>query len=190
MPVEGFEGMYEVSSYGRVKSLRRTVEVYNPNSGDTCVRVIEERFLRLKRGGHDPRRPYVILSKDGVPYNRIVARLVAEAFCPGKSDNRRYVNHINGEPSDNSWTNLEWVTAAENSQHAQAMGLLDLSVQFNSESSSGEKNTKAKLTWAKVGEIRSLHSSGVLASEIAEQFSVSVSCIKHITKNRTWVTNE
>lgn len=52
-----------------------------------------------------------------------IHRLVANAFCPGRTKERNYVNHIDGVTDNNSFTNLEWVTVAENNAHAHRTGL-------------------------------------------------------------------
>jgi hypothetical protein len=53
-----------------------------------------------------------------------VHRIVAEIFCDKADHNKTYVNHINGNKHDNRSTNLEWVTASENSKHAVETGLM------------------------------------------------------------------
>ena len=105
-PIEGYEGRYEVSNLGRVKSLSRTVI----NTG----RVLKEKYncLHLKRGGYYS----VLLSNDGVKKTILLHQLVAKAFIENKG-NHRAVNHIDGDKLNNRVDNLEWVSSRENSCH-------------------------------------------------------------------------
>lgn len=104
-PINGFEGLYEISSYGKVKSFK----VYpsgkilkpSPDSGG---------YLRLS------------LMRAGKNKYVTVHRLVAEAFLP-KVDGKTCVNHIDGNKANNRLDNLEWCTYSENIKHAIKTGL-------------------------------------------------------------------
>lgn len=61
--------------------------------------------------------PMVDIYQNGGKKRRSVHRIVATAFCPGKSEEKQ-VNHKNGDKNDNRSSNLEWVTASENIKHA------------------------------------------------------------------------
>ena len=105
-PVLGFEGLYEVSSYGRVRSLSRV-----RTTPDGQKFKIHGRVLK---GGAD-RDGYrgVNLPRDGKYYPRKIHKLVLEAFdglCPEGMETR----HLNGMPFDNRLVNLAWGTRAEN----------------------------------------------------------------------------
>lgn len=98
--VGGYEGMYQVSNKGSVKSLSRK---------DARGHVLQEKELKLsttKKG-----RKMVILSKNGQTKGFSVHRLVAEAFL-GRSE--LTVNHIDEDPTNNNVENLEYMTVAEN----------------------------------------------------------------------------
>lgn len=105
----GYEGMYQVSNLGRVKSLDRYVPC---NRG---MRLVAERILkqRVNKFGYSQ----VVMSKDNNMVLKHVHRLVAEAFIPN-TENKEQVNHIDGCKHNNVVSNLEWVTRSENSQHA------------------------------------------------------------------------
>lgn len=97
VPIDGFEGCYEVSDAGRVRSLDRVVG----------GRVIEGRIMRshtVRHGG----REQVGLSREGRRTMAYVSRLVASAFVPNP-DLLPDVEHINGDQSDDRACNLRWI---------------------------------------------------------------------------------
>ena len=102
-----YEGKYEVSNYGNVRSLnyRGTNQVKN---------------LQPSLGG----RGYLMvgLCKDGKMRTEKIHRLVARLFVPNP-DNKPQVNHIDGVKTNNQASNLEWVTSGENQAHAYRKGL-------------------------------------------------------------------
>lgn len=106
LPTVGFEGHYEVSSHGRVKSLDRQL----------TNRVYPGKVLKPSL---DKQTGYlgVSLSLNGKRHNRRVHRLVAEAFID-EVNGKPHVNHIDGDKLNNSAENLEWVTIYENIRHA------------------------------------------------------------------------
>lgn len=71
----------------------------------------------LAAGAHRKGYREVWLWRAGRRTKRYVHRLVAEAFCPGRTRDRDQVNHRNGQPDDNRASNLEWVTNEENNRH-------------------------------------------------------------------------
>ena len=104
--IKGFEGYYQVSNLGRVKSLERTVK-----SKGNGMMVIKERILRPSLNGSG--YPIVGLSKGSDHTSHIVHRLVAEAFIPNP-DNLSDVNHINQDKTDNRAENLNWMSHKDN----------------------------------------------------------------------------
>lgn len=115
--VIGYEGFYEVSDRGRVRSVARIVKSSFRNGGVRHRPSIILKQKKRKNGYHS-----LTLSINGSVRDLLVHRLVAEAFCPREKDGVQ-VNHINGNKSDNRAKNLEWCTATENQQHAIATGL-------------------------------------------------------------------
>lgn len=119
--VPGYTGIYEVSSFGRV----RTVEGKKTYSARHGVRRWKSRVLREKNPkGRDVR---VSLWKDKKEKSFLVHRLVAMAFLPNP-ENKATVNHKDGNPRNNHVTNLEWATYKENNNHAFNTGLIRTAV--------------------------------------------------------------
>lgn len=76
---------------------------------------------------HNKRTTGGVQTDGYVHYNgQKVHRLIATAFCPGQSEEKRFVNHIDGNKQNNHYTNLEWVTPARNLRHAHENGLVKL----------------------------------------------------------------
>ena len=94
--IEDYEGVYQVSSFGRVKRIKTDrILTSHKNSGG---------YLRVD------------LSKNSVVYAKSIHRLVAQAFIPNP-ENKSQVNHIDEDKTNNKVSNLEWMTAKENSNH-------------------------------------------------------------------------
>lgn len=106
--VIGYEGLYQVSSFGNVKSLSRE---RTTNGG---LFVSKEKLLKA---GTDCGYKKVVLTKNGVRSTKKVHRLVASAFL-GDEPNL-CVNHIDSNRSNNRVENLEWVTQLQNVRHAR-----------------------------------------------------------------------
>ena len=107
--IPGYEGLYQVSNKGRVKSLEREV---NNNGGK---RIIKEKILTQyinKRFNYAT----VMLTKDHEEKNKQVHRLVAEAFIDNP-DNKPEVDHFDTNRLNNNVNNLEWTTRKENANN-------------------------------------------------------------------------
>ena len=101
-PVSGYEGLYEVSNKGRVKSLPRTSSDGKPVIGKI-------RKLSVSTNGY----LQLSLSKNGINTIYRVHRLVAEAFLPNP-DKKYAVNHKDETRTNNCVENLEWMSSKEN----------------------------------------------------------------------------
>lgn len=114
--IRGFEGHYEVSNFGDVRSLPRTLKREGPK-GPLAVK---GRMLRQNITPKGYCR--VQLKAEGAPRNVLVHVLVAEAFIPNPKG-APHVNHRNGRKRDNQVSNLEWCSPSENLRHAYDTGI-------------------------------------------------------------------
>lgn len=111
--IKGFEGYYQISSSGRVKSVRRRIKT------ERSFRNIDERLRTLVEvHGY----LYCELWKENDHKRYAVHRLVAEAFLDNP-DSLPQVNHKDGDKKNNNVTNLEWCTQSDNNYHSYKTGL-------------------------------------------------------------------
>lgn len=106
--IEGFEGLYQVSSFGNIKSL--------PRNGTVCFPKI------LKPGKDSNGYLFVTLSRDNTKKHCSIHVLVARAFVPNPQ-NKPTVNHEDGVKTNNMYTNLTWMTYKEQLEHSLRTGL-------------------------------------------------------------------
>lgn len=158
-PVVGYEGMYDVSNLGKVRRRYKTTPT---------------RLLKLS-----PHDGYLRahLCRDNKARMWFVHRLVAEAFIDNP-DGKPFVNHIDGNRSNNVVSNLEWVTMSENHRHAFRV--------LGRQNRKGSQSNLAKLTEDQIYDIRRQASSGVLHRLIAEQYSVCRQTIGDIANGKSW----
>lgn len=111
--IDGFEGYYQISNIGNVKSLHRIVHHSNG------FKTVRERILKPTKA-----KGYCIVRVVKKHTNKYltVHRLVAKSFIKN-TGNKRCVNHKNGIKTDNRVENLEWCTYKENTSHAYKTGL-------------------------------------------------------------------
>jgi hypothetical protein len=169
--IEGYEGLYKISNFGKVKSLSRYVKNNKINS----KKLIKERILSQtdNRNGYK----YVSLSRNGKAKHFYIHILVGCAFIK-RGFNSTEINHINGDKSNNKDKNLEWVTRKQNINHAIKIGLINIS---------GERHYKHKLTDQQALDIRKelkYYKYGMF-SQIARKYNVNDSIIRDIYYNNT-----
>lgn len=161
IPVKGYETRYAINRLGQVKSLKNNVIL----------------------------KPYT----NGVGYNRVgfydkskgrskefyVHRLLAIHFIPNP-ENKKYINHIDGNPQNNDLSNLEWCTKSENGIHAYKLGLNWNNPKF------GEDNKNSILTNEIVRDIRKRFAEGQRQIDIAKELGYNKTMINQIVRNKSW----
>jgi len=120
-PIVGYEGLYEISNLGRVKSMARVIK--RSINGEQKV---GEIFLKFELASNGYYR--VSLWKDNVKKNKTIHRLVATHFV-NNTNNKKTVNHKDGNKLNNKASNLEWATYCENNGHAFKNKLINTSKQ-------------------------------------------------------------
>ena len=167
--IGGYEGSYQVSNMGRVRSVDRVVTFK-----DGSMRKFKGKVLKPYLGKGYER---VMLCNENGAINKTVHRLVLEAFKPHVNMNDLEVNHMDGDKLNNHLSNLEWVTARDNILHAHDIGLM---------SNIGERNPNAKLSEADVLEILQRLDNGELQRDIGSDYGVNDGCISMIKRGHNW----
>lgn len=175
LDIPGYDGIYQVSNLGRLKSYDRLVD-YGKIKAIRKGRVLASREGKL---GY----LYNVFSVDLKRKTVKPHRIVAEVFIPNPH-NKPCVNHINGIKSDNRVENLEWVTYKENVDHAFKTKLKS--------GIKGEKSHLSKLKKYQVDEIRSLYKKeNTSKKDLSILYNVSVSQINRIVNYINWnITND
>ena len=164
-PIENYEDLYEISNFGRVRSLDRVV-VYGENKGSYHTRKGQILKGTLSSG-------YETVSLSGKTHSIHV--LVAKHFVKGYKEGY-VVNHIDYNKVNNFYKNLEWVSIKDNILHNKKT----LRGAF------GENQRDSKLTNDDIILIRNLMKDGVKQNVIAKNFKVSPTTITDIKKDRKW----
>lgn len=161
--VPGFDGVYEISSSGQVRSIctaiRRTSMLLNPVLRDDGYR-------------------QVTLYRKGRPHVWLLHRLVLFSFI-GKAPEGMECAHLDGDKKNNCVGNLAWVTPAENSSHKVAHGTAGL----------GERNPMAKVNDEIVREIRRDYRRGSRSANccaLGKKYGITYQTVWSIVKGHLW----
>lgn len=175
----------EITEKGVVFLVDQELNIYRPAFTTKSVRTrfgarqeFEVRFAEKQLAQTKDRNGYLYVSvKIGDSRPKFAAhRIIAKAFVSGYKDGL-HINHINGDKTDNSPENLEWVTNSENVSHAWKTGLCNLT---------GENHPSHKLTQKQVIEIRKALRLGVPAHSLSIIAGVNPSTVYLIAKNKRW----
>lgn len=166
----GYEGLYEVSDLGKVRSLDRYVR------GRYGLRLSPGRILRQALTGGASPRWCVALHKDGVGTTRLVHHLVLEAFR-GARPPGKYGCHGPAGPWENAVWNLAWKTGRDN-QGADRVR--------DGTSNRGERSAVAKLTEAAVMEMRRRYAAGETQATLATEYGLAQNSLSQVITGARW----
>lgn len=166
--IEGYEGYYQISNLGNIKSLSR----FRKNGKKEKEGYIKKEIIlktHISKTGY-----YVVdLKRNGIRKTFKIHRLIALHFIDNPF-NKNYINHKNGIKTDNSIENLEWCTIKENNKHAEETGL---------KNDSGCNSSNSKLTREDVYYIRN---SNEKIKYLALRFKMNESTIYKLKRRQTY----
>lgn len=168
--IPGFNGWYEASNLGRIRSYRSKCKSDKRINKPKIIKGNKHPlgYIRVKLKNNSSRTGYLI------------HRLVAETFIPNPQK-KPQINHKNGIKDDNRVSNLEWVTPQENVDHAIDNGFIDHSKQY------GEKGNNAQLTKKQVLQIRSVYDQGwATQTELSKAYNISQKHVSRIVNKQRW----
>lgn len=166
--VIGYEGIYEVSDHGRVRSLNRL----SPHGRFGIVRLTGKV---LRPGNNGKGHMFVNMKWHGATRKDYIYRLALEAFrgpCPHGME----ALHHDGNPENNRIDNLRWGTRQDNKNDSRRLG----------ETACGERLPQSRLTENDVRDIRRRLTTGASQSHLAREYGVDQSAISLIKSRRTW----
>lgn len=175
LPVVGFEGLYEVSSHGRVRSLDRVQSYERVLDDGRVVHVDRNLKGRLLRAGTVESGHQLVMLGRGHP--KLVHALVLTAFVGPRPAGYDSCHH-DGDPANNRLGNLRWGTRSENMQDAIRHGTI------NRNGMQGEAHPRAKLSDAAVLAIRAANDAST--EQLASAYGVSRSAIKSVRSGKSW----
>lgn len=169
-PVVGWEGLYEVSNYGNVRSVDRFVRYWRGQ------RLHKGKIISPARERNGATyRLTLLLCANGKSRHARVHTLVAAAFIGPKPDNTE-VCHNDGNAENNHAENLRYGTRLENTKDSYAHGTRVR----------GEKHPMAKLSRAKALAIRKAVTNGATQTSQAAKYGVSDTAVSCVVRNHTW----
>ena len=175
--IPDYEGLYQVSNYGRIKSLDRNIDVMSGNQFANNINVFELKVSEKILNQNILNKGYsrITLSKSGIRRTFLVHRLVAILFIP-KRDDQKFIIHIDHTKVNNNVLNLQWANQDEKNSHHQ------------------EYYKKSGPRWSKISETKVRIIKRMLNDPtkktrikmIARQFGVSEMQIYRIKSGENW----
>lgn len=168
-PIKGYEGYYEVSNFGRIKSLPKKWSV--GKKGETFLKPGNRKSKGLVY-------LFVVLCVNKIKKYVSVHRLVAMHFCDNK-DNGGVVNHLDSNTFNNNYKNLEWTTSSGNAIHGFSYGFR--------KGMKGDNHPMSKYKKEDILKIRELYESGLYSqSAIAKMYNDRQNNISRIVLRQRW----
>lgn len=131
--IEGYEGFYQVSNTGNVRSLDRIINAPTIFGEETHIlkkgKILKGRYSKIKRKKYVNYQTVALL-KDGKRKQFYIHRLVASSFIPNP-ENKPQIDHIDGNPHNNCVENLRWCTQKENNNNP--ISIFNKSITYNGE---------------------------------------------------------
>lgn len=174
--IPDFEGIYQASTKGRIRSLKYG-KWCKPHILKQTV-IVEKSHRKYKNSSG---YAYVKLHVEGKGYSKRVHRLVAITFIPNP-ENKKQVNHIDGNTVNNCVENLEWSNGNENILHARRVLKRGIPCLI------GERHGNANLTWDDVNKIREDYPKDINLDykDFAKIYNVNAAEIGCIVMNKCW----
>lgn len=175
--IPGYEGSYQVSNYGKVKSLNREITA----GGAIKNRAVRERIL--KQGRNSKGYYHFVVSKNGETKIIRTHRIIAKLFIPNPSGFSE-VNHKNETKSNNSAANLEWCNRQFNLQYGTGRKRLSNTLKGRKRPDlAGEKCASSKL---KDFQVIAIYFDKRKYKEISKEYGIVFSCISKIKHKKAW----
>jgi len=166
--IEGYEGIYEVSNLGRIKALEKLI-------WNGYGYFIKKEQIRKISCNNKTGYCHIPLWVNNKPKMYYIHRLVASAFI-NNVENKKEVNHKDGDKKNNNVNNLEWVDRIQNIRH---------SIKILGNRQDGSFNNNTKLTELDVYNIKN---DNRIHRLIAADYNVSRTAITMIKNNKNWKT--
>lgn len=159
--IPGYENRYQISNYGRVKS------------------IILKKHSIIKKTLSSGKFKVILSNKKRFRKNESIGRITATVFLREPKENE-VIRYKDRNMLFDAVVNLEWISRKERSQEAYQNG------SFPKEHSSGLKNGMSKLTPNQILQIRNKKNQGLSNVELSKTFGVSYSCIHNVVNGRRW----
>lgn len=173
VPCFGYYGSYEINNYGVIRSLDRMVP--RVNHGTPCFQTCKGRVIKQ----HISNCGYLRVSLSNSNRKMIsIHRLMLFSFGIPNPDNKKQVNHKDGDKTNNALRNLEWATGSENINHAHDTGLKP--------TLHGEDVGTSKLKNVVILAITSDLMQNISRREIADKYKLPISEIGRIARGERW----
>lgn len=165
-PIKDYEGIYEISNLGRLKSLSRTIRMNNGKQRNLKTKILKPISLGNYQGFQ--------LTNDSGSKKFYTHRLVCAAFIGEPEGDCITVNHKDGDKYNNVLSNLEWTSYSDNLKHSYETGL---------NKNTGERSHYSKFSEEVVEEVRRMYSTGNFKqSELSDIYGISRMQIHRIVK--------